>query len=74
MNTYLVEVSAEIPYPWPRTYREEAANEGTAISRALKAYRVDVRNRSGHSKKMTKFTCRLERLSAAQPGKEAGHE
>ncbi len=63
MNLYLVEVSADIPYPWPKMYREAATNEGAAVSRALKAYRVDVRNRSGHSKKMTKFDLRVSRLS-----------
>ncbi|MDR1744227.1 MAG: hypothetical protein LBS30_00560 [Planctomycetota bacterium] len=74
MHTYLIEVTADIPYPWPKTYRQEAANEGAAVSRALKAYRIDVRNRSGHSRKMTRFNLSVSRMERATAEKETGHE
>ncbi len=61
MNIYLVKVTADIPYPWPKEYAQEATNEGTAIARALKAYRVDVRKRSGRSKKIDQFSIRVSR-------------
>ena len=61
MNVYTVQVSADIPYPWPKTYRQEAANEGAAVSRALKSYRVDVRNRSGRAKKISEFSLKVRK-------------
>lgn len=61
MNTYLVEVTADIPYPWPKTYRQQATNEGTAVSRALKAYRKDVRDRAGRTKKISEFSLKVRK-------------
>lgn len=55
MVVYLVEVSANIPYPWPKKYRQEATSEGAAVSRALKTYRKDVRARNGRGKRIEAF-------------------
>lgn len=61
MNVYSIQVTADIPYPWPKTYRQEATSEGTAISRALKAYRKDVRDRAGRAKKISEFSLKVRR-------------
>lgn len=61
MVVYFVEVSADIPYPWPKVYRQEATSEGAAVSRALKAYRKDVRDRNGKAKKIVEFSLRVRR-------------
>ena len=53
MNKYIVDVTADIPYPWAKKYEENATNEGAAISRALRRYRTDVRNRCGRARKIT---------------------
>ena len=61
MVVYFVEVSADIPHPWPKVYRQEATSEGAAVSRALKAYRKDVRDRNGKTKKIAEFSLRVRR-------------
>ena len=61
MFVYLVEVSADIPYPWPKRYRQEATNEGAAVSRALKEYRKDVRNRAGKAKRIIEFSLKVRK-------------
>ena len=70
MTVYSVEVTANIPYPWPKRYRQEATNEGAAVSRALKEYRKDVRARGGRGKRIEVFdiTVRRERRSADGEG------
>ena len=59
MNIYMVNVSVDIPHPWPRAYRQEATSEGAAVSRTLKAYHQDVRNRNGKAKKINEFTLKV---------------
>ena len=70
MNVYVVDVTADIPYPWPRRYRQEATNEGVAIARALKGYRKDVRERAGRAKRIAAFSIwvRRERRCADEEG------
>lgn len=64
MNVYLVDVAAEIPYRWAKQYRQEATSEGVAVSRALKAYRKDVRNRNGQSKKIHEFSLKVRKCGS----------
>ena len=68
MNVYLVEVTADIPYPWPRRYLAKATNEGTAISRALKGYRKEVRERAGRAKRITEFSLKVRRERCSADG------
>jgi hypothetical protein len=55
MKSWRVEITAEIPYPWMRSFAYEATNPGTAVSRALRDYRKAVKAKLGKSKKMTSF-------------------
>ena len=68
MNVYLVEVTADIPYPWPRRYLQKATNEGAAISRALKGYRKEVRERAGRAKRITEFSLKVRRERCSADG------
>lgn len=61
MISYNVIVSAEIPYPWSKGYSITASAEGTAISRALRFFRQDLRARNGRHKVIKAFTVRIRR-------------
>ncbi|MCD7896392.1 MAG: hypothetical protein LUG50_06910 [Planctomycetaceae bacterium] len=78
MNKYIVEITADIPYPWPRSYREEATNEGAAISRALRQYRADVRNRTGRGKQIKSASVKFRNcgrvVQEAEEAMTAGEE
>ena len=63
MHKYMINIMAEIPYPWSRTYFEQATNEGTAISRALRRYRKDAKERNGRTKQIKGATVRFWRQS-----------
>lgn len=71
MTVYSVEVTANIPYPWPKRYRQEATSAGAAVSRALKAYRRDVRERNGRGKRIEVFDIVVRRERHAD-NKEEG--
>ena len=43
MNHYVIEVTAALPYPVMKQYREDATNISTATARAIKQYLKDVR-------------------------------
>lgn len=45
MTTYLVKVTAEIPYPWDAEYRVEATSLHTALSRGVQSFRKEERLR-----------------------------
>jgi len=72
MNKYLVDVTADIPYPWSKQYEEHATNEGAAISRALKRYRKDVRNRSGRGKQITAASVKYQNCGRVEKGVDNG--
>jgi len=52
MKGWLVEVSADIPYPWSRTFRISRSSAGAAASEAVKRYRKALREEKGKSKKL----------------------
>ena len=41
MKNYLVKVSAMLPYPTEKQYREEASNMATASARAIRKFRKE---------------------------------
>jgi len=45
MKDYLVEMTANLPYPVKKVYREKASHIGTAARRAIGMYRKDVKGR-----------------------------
>lgn len=73
MNKYIVDVTADIPYPWPKKYEEKATNEGAAISRALRRYRTDVRNRCGRAKKITAASVKYRNCGRVFEGEESNN-
>ena len=45
MPTFLVQVSVNIPYPKQFDYRETATSIGTAINRAIRKFRKEVKGK-----------------------------
>lgn len=72
MNKYIVDVTADIPYPWPKSYEEHATSEGAAISRALRRYRKDVRNRTGRAKQITAASVKYRRCGKVEKEADNG--
>lgn len=70
MYVYLVEVTADIPYPWTKSYPQEATTPGTAISRSLSQYRQDVRAQRGKAKRINDFTIKVSRQRAVVADRE----
>lgn len=70
MAVYVVDVTADIPYPWCRKYQQDVSSESVAVSRALKEYRRDVRNRNGQAKKITEFSIKVKRLRSTMKKEE----
>ena len=48
MTTYLVKVTADIPYPWDKEYRVEATGLHTALARGVKNFRKEERLHRKH--------------------------
>lgn len=57
MKNYLIKVSAHLPYPIEKEYREEASNIGTSVNRAIKKYRKEA-----NGKRIKELTIKAIRL------------
>lgn len=64
MKGWLVEVSADIPYPWSRTFRVERSSAGAAASEAIKKYRKALREEKGKSKKLDELRLHIRRSNS----------
>lgn len=75
MTVYQVDITAEIPYPWSKTYHMEASSESAALSRAMKQYRQDVRNYLGRAKRLDKVRLDVSKRGKLRPAveEEAAH-
>lgn len=62
MNVYLISITADIPYPWGKHYFEKASGEGPAVSRGLKRFRQDLRERFGRAKQLREFEIKVQRV------------
>lgn len=45
MKAYLIEVSFNAPYPLKKAYRQEASGLHTAISRAIKLWKKEIKGK-----------------------------
>jgi len=61
MAKWQVDATAEIPYPWTRSFVIERSTAGAAASEAVKLFRIAVKNKLGRSKKLDEITLKIRR-------------
>ena len=62
MKSYLVKVTAPVPYPVDREIRVKASSQATAASRAIKEFRKEFRG-----KKIDEIGCKVTTLGPISP-------
>lgn len=61
MRTWLVTVSADIPYPWEKTFSIDKSSPDAAASEAIKKYRKVLRETKGKAKKLSEIRLKIVR-------------
>jgi len=61
MQTWIVVVCADIPYPWEKTFSIEKSSPDAAASEAIKRFRKAIRESKGKSKKLSEIRLRIIR-------------
>jgi len=67
MKRWTVSVTADIPYPWEKTFVVERSGPGTAVSDAIRLYRKVLREEKGKAKKIDSFHITVSRIPDVKP-------
>lgn len=63
MKTWIVSVSADIPYPWEKTFSIQKSSPDAAASEAIKRFRKAIKEAKGKSKKLDEIRLKILRGS-----------
>ena len=61
MVPWHVTITANIPYPWSRSFTINCTGAGTAAARAIKMYRKAIKQEKGRAKKINDFDVAIRR-------------
>jgi len=61
VNTWYVTVSADIPYPWEKTFSIQKSSPDAAASEAIKRFRKAIKESKGKSKKLLEIRLKIVR-------------
>lgn len=69
MQTWIVTVSADIPYPWERVFSIHKSSPDAAASEAIKKFRKAIREAKGKSKKLDEIRITIRKGCLVEGGK-----
>jgi len=62
MSTFLINITADLPYPIEKEFRVSGWDFGTAINRAVQLYRKDLKEQRGKARKIKSIRVKAIRV------------